>query len=179
MRIKVSKKSTKINLFLLSFLNLLASESGYSNWFSSNTIYTNEEQFCSNNLNQNALHTVRMLLKIVYAKDCQSGYLRLSQLKSIDLSNRKISDLKPFSYLSNLKTIFLDKNKIESLSHLKNLNNLEFISLNHNEFELDLKKLPSSIWFVSLEGKKVSIEDYNSFKNKFLFFKHKKIETNF
>ncbi len=49
----------------------------------------------------------------------------------IQLSNNKIHDLKPLTNLTNLTTLSLDNNCINDISSLKNLNNLNSLSLNN------------------------------------------------
>ena len=86
-------------------------------------------QLCQKSLKPNSLpintgKTITVLLDILDTNDCQKADNKLHTLDKLDLTNKKISDLKPLAGLSNLTELLLENNKIDNIESLSGLNNL-------------------------------------------------------
>ncbi len=75
-------------------------------------------------------HTIEALLTI--ALDQQDPVRYLKDLTSLDLSNRKLTDISPLAYLSNLEVLNLEDNLIEDPTSLAALPHLINLNLNNN-----------------------------------------------
>jgi hypothetical protein len=78
-------------------------------------------------------YTVNVLLKEVGTSDCSEADLKLNRLKSLELNNKKISNLSPIGALTNLKDLNLTNNQISDLRPLENLTELIALSLSRNQ----------------------------------------------
>jgi internalin A len=90
-------------------------------------------------------HTIDVLLKIAKTNDCQSAdsKLRSHILRNgtfLNLTNKRISDLKPISGFTEVTAIFLENNQIRDLQPLTNLSNVYTASLGNNQIR-DLRPL--------------------------------------
>ncbi|MGC1197143.1 MAG: leucine-rich repeat domain-containing protein, partial [Geitlerinemataceae cyanobacterium] len=80
-----------------------------------------------------AKHTVKMLMELVETDNCDRANFRLQQLQSLNLGDRKISDLRPLASLSHLTGLVLYHNQISHLQPLSQLKNLTVLSLSDNQ----------------------------------------------
>ncbi|MFN7524192.1 MAG: leucine-rich repeat domain-containing protein [Aphanizomenon sp.] len=83
-------------------------------------------------LPQETKGTVEALLKVAKTQNCSQANQTLTNLTSLDLSENKISDIKPLSNLTNLTSLSLSGNKISDIKPLSNLTNLAYLYLAKN-----------------------------------------------
>ncbi len=77
-------------------------------------------------------HTVDVLLKEAETTNCDVADQNLSLRSMLDLSDNKISDIKPLASLTNLELLSLNDNKISDIKPLKSLTNLTELILSGN-----------------------------------------------
>ena len=87
-------------------------------------------------------HTVDVLLKAAETTNCDVADRELSSRKMLDLSDNKISDIKPLASLTKLTFLNLDKNQIIDVKPLASLTNLNQLWLAKNQI-IDVKPLAS------------------------------------
>jgi internalin A len=87
-------------------------------------------------------YTVEVLLKEAGTTECDVAYRKLSSIEELDLSNNKISDIKPLQSLTNLTRLYLGGNQIKDIKPLESLTNLTGLYLNKNQIS-DIKPLKS------------------------------------
>ena len=87
-------------------------------------------------------HTVDVLLKKAETTNCDVADRNLSLSSGLDLSDNKISDIKPLASLTKLTFLNLDKNQIIDVKPLASLTNLTQIWLAKNQI-IDVKPLAS------------------------------------
>jgi len=83
-------------------------------------IFRNERIYLNN-------HNIREITDIVVINDI------LGEVKELDLSNNKISDLKGVEKFSNIRVLKLNNNKITKIEGFENLKNLEKLFLRNNK----------------------------------------------
>jgi internalin A len=87
-------------------------------------------------------HTVDVLLKEAETTNCDVADQNLSLRSMLDLSDNKISDIKPLASLTNLELLSLNDNKISDIKPLASLTKLTFLTLDKNQL-IDVKPLAS------------------------------------
>lgn len=78
----------------------------------------------------------QVIMDAVYAivnDDCETINRKVSRIEKLNLSGKKINDIRPLKYLSGLKYLDLSKNEIKSVSSLVRLRSLETLNLKNNE----------------------------------------------
>ena len=65
--------------------------------------------------------------------------LRFNQLKSLNLSSNKISDIEPIKYFTNIENLNLSSNYIKDIKPIKYLNKLKLLDLTNNKINNILK----------------------------------------
>ena len=89
-------------------------------------------------------HTIDVLLTKAGTKNCQLADRQLKRLTKLNLSNNKITDLKPLDGLNKLIELEIGNNKISDLQPLSGLSNLTTLVLYSNQI-VDIKPLASLI----------------------------------
>ncbi|MGL5083067.1 MAG: CHAT domain-containing protein [Microcoleaceae cyanobacterium] len=84
-------------------------------------------------LSNSEQHTVEVLVEIAGQKDCQAANEQLLKLTQLDLSDRRLSNLKPLSSLTQLQSLRLNQNQITDISPLSSLVNLTKLYLADNQ----------------------------------------------
>ena len=87
-------------------------------------------------------HTVDVLLKEAETTNCDVADRNLSLSSALDLSDNKISDIKPLASLTKLTFLNLSDNKISDIKPLASLTKLTFLNLDKNQI-IDVKPLAS------------------------------------
>ncbi|MEG4043350.1 leucine-rich repeat domain-containing protein [Microcoleus sp. Pol17_C1] len=93
-------------------------------------------------LSPEAKHTVEVLLKRAETTDCAAANQKLLMLPALDLTNNKISDIKPLESLTNLRMLNLNKNQISDIKPLESLTKLHYLCLDNNQIR-DIQPLQS------------------------------------
>ena len=91
-------------------------------------------------LSPEAKHTVEVLLQNANTTECDAANQRLVSIRSLDLSDKEISDIKPLESLTNLTILYLIHNKISDIKPLESLTNLTRLGLTNNKIS-DIKPL--------------------------------------
>lgn len=103
----------------------------------------------SNDTDNESLHTVNVIMRILNTTNCDEANTKLSNKTILNLSGKNISSLKPISNLFSLKFLDISNNKIQDLSSISNLNLLEELIIRGNEIKnVDNYKFISSIDYV-------------------------------
>jgi len=93
------------------------------------------------------------LLKYIKDNELEDRFpkylLATMNMKLLDLSNTKITDITPIQYLSKLVWINLDKTKVSDISPLSKLTNLRWISIEHTKVS-DISPLLSLPHIISI-----------------------------
>jgi internalin A len=87
-------------------------------------------------------HTVDVLLKEAETTNCDVADRNLSWRSMLDLSDNKISDIKPLASLTKLTFLNLSDNKISDIKPLASLTKLTSLNLSDNKIS-DVKPLAS------------------------------------
>jgi len=87
-------------------------------------------------------HTVEVLLRQAETNDCDAADWNLSESSMLDLSDNKISDIKPLASLTKLTFLNLSDNKISDIKPLASFTTLTFLNLDKNQI-IDVKPLAS------------------------------------
>ena len=93
------------------------------------------------------------LLKYIKDNELEDRFpkylLATMNMKLLDLSNTKITDIVPIQHLSKLVWINLDKTKISNISPLSKLSNLRWVSIEHTKVS-DISPLLSLPHIISI-----------------------------
>lgn len=104
-----------------------------------------------------AKHTVEVLLKRVRETDCQQANDQLYKQGGLNLSDRKISDLRPLRSLINLETLSLGGNEINDLEPLRSLKKLIILDLEDNRIsDISPLKVLTSLDILTLGNNQIS-----------------------
>jgi internalin A len=83
-------------------------------------------------LSQKARHTVKVLLKKAGTDDPEAAEQILSSMTTLDLGDKRITDISCLGWLTNLTTLILGTNEITDFSFLSSLTNLTTLHLDEN-----------------------------------------------
>lgn len=111
-------------------------------------------------------HTIESLKKVLNKKNCLEVFDDIGQTQSINLFDKKITNILPFKHFKYLETLFLSKNNISDISHLKDLKNLKILHLDHNKIKKisflgDMNKLISFNLFSNPLGTDIQVAPEN------------------
>lgn len=87
-------------------------------------------------------HTIQVLLREAQTDNCEEADAFLSQQTRLDLSDRRLSDLRPLAFFPQTQTLILANNQITDITPLGTLSQLQTLMIGNNQVQ-DLSGLSS------------------------------------